>query len=296
MARKLEQAFLLGISLMAWGYPSHAFADLPADFYKAKGLTVLVGSGAGGGYDTYARALTRFWGGHIPGTPNIVVKNMPGAGGIKMQNYLANKAPRDGSVVGATRAIFLVEPLINGTKYSHYDPRKINWIGNISGQQTGCFVWHTRPVNTVQAAMKKQVIIGQTSARSNGAILANVFNALIGTKFKVITGFSSSAIYLAIERGEVDGSCLSFATVSAAAPGLIAEKKLRFLVQVGLKRSKQLPDVPAVGEFLKSDLERQVIRTPDGKSDDGQTLRRAGRGSARPPDSASNLFHADHDR
>jgi tripartite-type tricarboxylate transporter receptor subunit TctC len=237
-----------------------ARAQSAADFYRSKELTILVGSDAGGGYDTYVRAMAHYWQRYIPGRPSIVIKTMPGAGGIKMQNFIANQAPRDGSTIGATRSIFLVEPLIQGSQYSKYDPRKMNWIGNISPQQTACFVWHTRPIRTVQDAMKQQVLIGQTSARSNGAILTNVFNALIGTKFKVITGFSSTGVYLAMERGEVDGGCLSYATVSAAAPRLIDDHKLNFLVQIGLTRSKQLPEVPAAGEFITSETDRQVVQ------------------------------------
>jgi tripartite-type tricarboxylate transporter receptor subunit TctC len=241
------------------GAAAPARAQSAAEFFRSKELTILVGSDSGGGYDTYARAMARYWEKYIPGNPSIVIKDMPGAGGIKLQNFLANQAPRDGSTIGATRSIFLVEPLIEGSQFSHYDPRKMNWIGNISPQQTACFVWNTRPIKTVQDAMKRTVLIGQTSARSNGAILTNVFNALIGTKFKVITGFSSTGVYLAMERGEVDGGCLSYATVSAAAPQLIEGKKLTFLVQIGLTRSKQLPDVPAAGEFITSETDRQVV-------------------------------------
>src|ERR1700747_3461789 len=120
------------------------------DFYRAKGLTILVGSDAGGGYDSYARVLARYWPKYIPGNPSITIKLMPGAGGEEMQNYLANQAPRDGSVIGANRAIFFVEPLLNGDRCSRYDPRNLDWIGNISAQQTGCFVLRSSPIKNVQ--------------------------------------------------------------------------------------------------------------------------------------------------
>ncbi|HET9149732.1 MAG TPA: tripartite tricarboxylate transporter substrate-binding protein [Alphaproteobacteria bacterium] len=242
---------------------SAARADSAADFYKGRNLAILVGSGAGGGYDTTTRLLARFWQKHIPGPPAVVVQDMPGAGGIKMQNYLDHQAPRDGSVVAATRAAFVAGPLIPafaGSALGDYDPRNVNWIGNISGQWGGCFVWHTVPVKTIQDAMKTQVIIGSTSPRANSSTIAGILNALIGTKFKVVSGFSTSGTYLAMEQGEIQGSCVSYETASAAAPRLIDEGKLRFLIQIGLTRSKLQPDVPAVGELLTNEEDRQVVR------------------------------------
>lgn len=249
-------AFALAMSVGA----AAASANPVADFYRSKNLTVLVGSDAGGGYDTYARALAPFWRKHIPGNPSIAVKNMPGAGGVKMQNFIANQAARDGSVVGATRAIFLVEPLLYGNRLTRYDPQKMNWIGNISAQQTGCFVSSSSPIKTIQDAMHKQVRIGMTSVVSNGAVIAHVFNALAGTKFKVIPGYKSKGIYLAIQRGEIDGSCLSYATVSAAAPGLIESGKLKFLAFEGLNRNPHRPNVPVLGELLKNPKDIGVVR------------------------------------
>ena len=268
-----------------------AAADPVEDFYHNKNLTILVGSDAGGGYDSYVRVLARYWPKYLAGNPSITVKLMPGAGGVEMQNYLANQAPRDGSVIGATRAIFLVEPLLNGGQFSRYDPREMNWIGNISAQQTGCFVLRSNAIKTVQDVMHHEVRMALTSIISNGSMIAHVFNALADTKFKVISGYSSSDTYLAVERGEADGSCLSYATVSVAAPRLIEENKLNFLLFMGPEKNPSASR-RAGSRRVAEAAGRRRRRAPDhGKSPHGKALCGAGKCSRGPPRRPTDIVH-----
>jgi tripartite-type tricarboxylate transporter receptor subunit TctC len=254
------KASALVVAVAAMALPSLAAAQSVADFYKSKNLRILVGSGAGGGYDTYARLIARHWTKYIPGNPTVIVQNMPGAGGLKAHNHLATKAARDGSVIAATRAAMLVESLLDVGNYTKFDARTDNWIGNVSPQQPSCLVWHTSPVKTLQDAMNQEVIFAAGGARSNGATLPNIFNKMIGTKFKVITGYSTAGTRLALERGEAAGLCYSYANVQATQPNWIAENKIRWLIQMGVESTPEQKGVPVAIDFAKTDDDKKVIQ------------------------------------
>ena len=252
----------MALSIVGTVLPSVAGAQSAADFYKGKKIRLLVGSGAGGGYDAYARGLANHWGRNIPGQPKIIVQNMPGAGGVKMFNHLANKAnkaKKDGTVIGASFAGNLTEPIFDKGKGTKYDPRKMNWLGSISPQYNGRFVRKASPVKSIEDAKKHQVIMAATSSRSNSAVMANIYNIMIGTKFKVVTGYSTTGTTMAMERGEADGTCLSHATMLARLPHLIEKKLITWLIVMHRKQVPELPGVPPATSFAKNDEERQVI-------------------------------------
>jgi tripartite-type tricarboxylate transporter receptor subunit TctC len=239
-------------------YPAAASADSVADFYAGKSVFVIVGSGAGGGYDIYTRALARHWNRHIPGQPALVVQNMPGAGGITMMNHMANIAKADGTVVGAGFANTVIEPVFDKGAVTKYDSRQLNWIGSISPQQNACFTWHTNPVKTLEQARETPVIIA-TSGYDISAMSANVVNALLGTKFKIVMGYATAETTLAIERGEAEGTCLSSATLIAARPDWIREHKVNWLVVLNNKPDPTLPGVPYATQFARNDEDRAVL-------------------------------------
>jgi tripartite-type tricarboxylate transporter receptor subunit TctC len=241
-----------------------AFLSLTAaaeaqDFYKGKDITILVGSGAGGGYDTYSRTLARFWGKHIPGNPNIIVQNMPGANGVKMMNHLVQGAAKDGTVIGSAYGNNVTEPVVDQNKVTQYDSRKVNWIGNIAPQYNACFVRKDSKTKTIQDAMKFETNISATGANSNAAVMANVYNTLLGTKFKVINGYTTAESVLAIERKEVDGSCLSYDSLLASFPRMIEEDQLNWLVVLSPKPVAALPKTPLAVDFAKNDEDKQVL-------------------------------------
>lgn len=236
-----------------------AHAEPAADFYRGRSLTILVGSGVGGGYDTYTRALARHWGRHIPGSPSLVVQNMPGANGVTMMNFLVNQAPKDGSVIGAPFGADILEPLVDQGKATKYDPRALAWIGNIAPQYNACFVRADSPVKSLEDAMKRETYISATGANSNAAVTANVYNSLIGTRFKPVMGYSSAEQLLAIERKEVDGTCLSYDTLVAAQPELVEPGRLTWLVVLNSEPVAALPGTPPATRFAHDEAERQML-------------------------------------
>jgi tripartite-type tricarboxylate transporter receptor subunit TctC len=239
---------------------SPAGAQSVADFYKGKEVTLIVGAGAGGGYDVYARLLARHWPKHIPGNPTMVVQYMPTASGMQMLNHLTDRAPKDGTVVGAAVAATVIDP-VGVSEGVAYDPRKLSWIGNVSPQVTACFIRTSHPVKTVDDAKTKEVIVAATSPDNAGAVLPNVFNILLGTKFKVVRGYSDAEMTLSVERAETDAACLSLSGAFAARYFQDAElqKKVSWFLVLNNKRVAQLPNVPTVSEYIQNDEGRQIV-------------------------------------
>lgn len=233
-------------------------AQNAATFYKGKDIKLVSGSGVGGGYDSYSRLLSRHITDHIPGHPGIVVQNMPGASGIKATNWLYNVAPKDGTIIGGTYNNLVIEPLL-GDKATQFDPRKFEWIGAMGKQYLTCSVWHTSDIHTVEDAMKRTVRVSTTGATGNSSRFPEMLNKLLGTKFQVISGYTTSGMRLALERGEVEGICgFSFDTFQASNPDWIRDKKLRFfLVEEPVR---QLPGVPRLADYVKNPLDRAAIK------------------------------------
>src|SRR5262245_39856216 len=178
-------------SLLALGATAFApttTAQSVEDFYKGRQITMLVGSGAGGGYDVYARVWARHVSRHIPGQPQIVAKNMPAAAGVAAANTLYNSADRDGLTIAALPNGVSMEPLAGNTQ-ARYDALKFVWIGSIGKLQNVCATWHTSPVKTIKAAQERETIVAGAGATSNSAIMPRIVNELLGTRFKVIVGY-----------------------------------------------------------------------------------------------------------
>ena len=200
-ARLLAQSvFVLGVLAVVAAVP--ASADPISDFYKANNLTLIVASGVGGGYDLYGRTLARHIGKHISGNPNVVVQNMEGAGGIKGINYLAKVAPKDGSVIQATYGTLTIRPLVDTTGIE-YDPLTLRWIGSSGTQVNTCVTWSTSPIKTLEQAKSRDVPAAATGPDASLATMPNILNRLVGTKFKIIMGYTSGGLRVALEGGEV---------------------------------------------------------------------------------------------
>jgi tripartite-type tricarboxylate transporter receptor subunit TctC len=230
------------------------------DFYKAHPITMLIGSGAGGGYDVYARAFARYWTNHIPGHPAIVPKNMPAAAGLAAASALYNSSERDGSVVGAFTNGAAMDPLF-GNAGAHYDALQFKWLGSIGKLENVCATWHTSPVKTITAARERQVIVAAAGATSNTAIVPKMLNELIGTKFKVISGYDpGSGLTIAVESGEAEGVCgLSWSTMKASRPRWVNDHLLNVIVQMGLTKLRDLPDVPSALDLVGDAQNKQVM-------------------------------------
>ena len=237
-----------------------AHAQSVADFYKSHPITMLVGSGAGGGYDIYARAFARYWTNHIPGRPAIVPKNMPAAAGLAAASALYNSSERDGSVVGAFTNGAAMDPLF-GDAGAHYDAQQFKWLGSIGKLENVCATWHTSPVKIIAAARERQVIVAAAGATSNTAIVPKMLNELIGTKFKVISGYDpGSGLTIAVESGEAEGVCgLSWSTMKASRPRWVNDHLLNVIVQMGLTKLRDLPDVPNALDLVADPQNKQVM-------------------------------------
>ncbi|MFM2128836.1 MAG: hypothetical protein RL477_382 [Pseudomonadota bacterium] len=235
-----------------------AAAQSVADFYKKGGLRMVVASGAGGGYDGYTRVLVRHFSRYLPGNPNIVVQNMPGASGILATNWLYNSAPRDGSRILATYSALLSAPLLGNDK-ARFDMRKFGFVGSIAKTQLLCITWHTSPYKDIRQTVGKEITVPATGRTGNTAIQPLILNQLVGTRFRVISGYSTSGTRLALERGEVDAICgLGVSTLQASVPDWFIHKKVNIIAQIGLTSLPELKGVPNPIDFV-GPKEREVL-------------------------------------
>jgi tripartite-type tricarboxylate transporter receptor subunit TctC len=237
-----------------------AVAQTPEGFFKGRQLTFLVGAGAGGGYDAYYRTFGRFVVRHIPGSPTIVPKNMPAASGLAAANTLYTSADRDGTTIGAFPNNIPMDPLF-GNPGARYDAQKLNWLGSIGKLENVCATWITSPIKTIAQAREREVIVAAAAATSNSAIMPKVLNTLLGTRFKIVAGYDpGSGMTLALESGETEGVCgLSWSTMKAARPHWIKDNKLNVIVQLGLAKLPELPNVPAALDLVTDPVKKQVL-------------------------------------
>jgi tripartite-type tricarboxylate transporter receptor subunit TctC len=238
---------------------SGALAQAPDGIYKGKQVKVVISSGAGGGYDAYARVLAHHLDRYLPGAPAVVTQNMPGAAGMLATNWTYNVAPKDGTVLLATYNALIPEPLF-GNPSVQFDPQKFEWVGSIGKQQNVCVVWHTSAIQSIEAAKQRQVTVASTGATGYSATMPVILNALLGTRFKVVIGYATTEARLAVERGEAEGICgLSWSTLMASNPDWILNKRIRALLQTGSKPRADLPDVPLLVDAVKTPEDRKVV-------------------------------------
>src|SRR5882672_4289048 len=213
---------------------SAAAADDVADFYRGKRINLVIGYGPGGGYDTYARLLARFIGERIPGNPTIVPQNMPGAGSRGAANWLYNVAPKDGTVIATLSQTTPTDQAL-GQPGIQFDAQKFNWIGNTVVVNNIMVLWAETGVRTIEEARQKQLAIGATGASSPSVLYPQVSNNLLGTKFKIVSGYPGGGdINIALERREVDGrGSDSWASMKANNSRWLNEHKINILFQVG---------------------------------------------------------------
>lgn len=249
-------ALLLGV-LVAY---APAVADPVSDFYNSRTMTIVVGSDAGGGYDTMAHLLAQRIGAFIPGHPSVIVQNMPGAGSINAANYLYNTAARDGSVIGIIQRTLLSANLTHQPG-ARFDIQKFNWIGNLTAEIPLLMSWHTSPVKHMSELLVHELAMGGAGPSSDSEVQARLFNALIGTKIRIISGYPGQAqIQLALERGEVEAvGGWSLANLKARVPQWLAEGKVNILLQGSSKRTSALPDVPTPFEYVRTDADRALL-------------------------------------
>jgi tripartite-type tricarboxylate transporter receptor subunit TctC len=252
-------AAVLGALVFAAHMPT-AGAVEDDGFYRGKQITFIVGSGPGGGYDVYARAFAPFLGEHIPGKPKIVVSNMVGASSLRAATYMGNTAPRDGSVIAITLSSIPTAPQLTPTG-ANFDPATFSWVGSMTKDPFVGYVWHTSPIKSVADAFNREVTMGADSLGSAGADMAVIAKTFFGMKLKLVLGYpDSNSVKLAMEKGEVEGTFANFyADIKSTRPEWVRNGLIRFVVQHGKTRSKDLPDVPSIFEFAKTDEHRIAL-------------------------------------
>lgn len=243
--------------LAALGAP-HALAQ-PAEPYAGKNVSLIIGFGAGGGYDAWGRIVARHIGKHLPGKPSVVPQNMPGAGSYVAASHLYAAAPKDGTVFGIIARDAALGPLSNAPG-ARFDATKLSWIGSPTREHNACIVNATSAAKTANDLRDKQVILGDTGPGTGTRSYPKVLNDLLGYKFKLVSGFRSSAdVFLAMERGEVDGICESLDSILARRPDWIANKTVNVLLQAGADIRPELKGVPNVLNLARNAEEKQLL-------------------------------------
>lgn len=272
-----ERTAVSGVGAVSLALMSASFAHAQSveQFYRKVDLSLVVASGVGGGYDTYSRALARHLSRHLPGSPNVVVRNMPGAAGLTATNWLYSIAPRDGSNFLATYSALFDANLVGNTR-ANFDVRKFNWIGSIANSPLICVTWHTSAYSDIRQMVGRPVTAGATGRTAKSATTPLLFNEVLGTQFKVIMGYTTEGNTLALERGEVDAVCgIGLYTLRASHPDWFTQKKVKIVAQTGLSAVEELKDVPNVLDLVSAG-DRSVLEY-------GAMLEEMGRPYVAPP-------------
>jgi tripartite-type tricarboxylate transporter receptor subunit TctC len=236
-------------------------ADAIADFYHGKTMQMIIATSPGGDYDTRGRLLARHLNRLIPGEPTIVPQNMPGGVGIAAANHMAAAAPRDGTVLHMLMQNMPAHQAIGGQGVK-FDTRKLIFVGNTTDTPNVINSWHTTGITKIEQVKTQELIVGAAGTATPAAYYPAALNAMAGTKFKIVAGYpGGNDVNLAMEKGEVGGrGSNSWASWKSLNPKWIAEGKVHILVQIGLQRAKDLPDVPLLFELATNEVDREVLR------------------------------------
>jgi len=263
MTKNAGGSALAAVLVLVVAFPlvTAARAQSVADFYRGKTIDLNIGYSVGGGYDLYARLIARRLGAHIPGNPTVVPKNMEGAGSLRLANYLYSAAPNDGTVIGAVSRGAAFDPLLN-EKGARFEASKFSWIGSANNEVSVCVARASSAVTKFDDLFTSQLTIGSTGAADDTYQFPALINAVLGTKFKIVTGYpGGNDVSLALERGEVQGRCgWSWSSVKTTRVNWVRDKRIIVLVQMSLSKHPDLPDVPLIMDLAKTDEQRQIFK------------------------------------
>ena len=286
MMKQAVTALVLGLALAG---SANAQAPEPS-FFTGKNITVLIGYAAGGTYDATARLVARHMSKHIPGNPNMLPQNLPGSGGIKTILNLYSVAPRDGTTLGMLSRSYPIEPVFN-PQTAKYDPKRFIPIGSTSNEVSVAVVWHTRGINSIDQLMTQEITTGATGVTDDTGRFPTLLRNLTGAKIKLVTGYpGGNDVTMAMEKGEVDARFgWSWGSLKSRSRSWIEEKKVNIIVQMAMEKAADLPDVPLIMVFAKTELDRKalellfapqvmawpLVAPPDVPADRVATLRKA---------------------
>lgn len=241
------------------GMTGSLHAQSVADFYKGKQMTMIIGSSAGGGYDAWARTVARHIVKHIPGNPTIIPQNMPGAGTLVATNHLFANAPKDGTVIGGISRDAPLAPL-TGAARAKFDALAFTWLGSPTTETNVCIAHKRANVRTLTDVQQKELIIGDTGPGTGTYVYPRVLNTVMGTKFKIVSGFPGSPeVVLAMDRGEVDGICESLDSVMRRKAAQVKDGTIVLLFQAGAEPNPSIKNVPFIMDYAKTEEQKQAL-------------------------------------
>jgi len=219
------------------------------------------------------RAVQRHIGKHIPGRPDVVPVNMPGAASLTMLNHIANIALRDGSVIGMPSRGLVVEPLLGNTQ-ARFDGTKLSWVGSVTRDVSVCVTWHKSGITSLEDARGRDVLVGSTGFAADSAVFPLLINQVTGTRIKPISGYAdSTAVGIAMERGELDGYCgFTVSAIKTARPQWIQDKLANLIVQISLTAHPDLPNVPVIYDLARDERQRQTLSLAFGTQEMGRPV------------------------
>jgi tripartite-type tricarboxylate transporter receptor subunit TctC len=253
-------AAVLAIASIALAAPI-ASAQSPTEFYRGRNVDLYIGYSVGGAYDLYARVIARHLGKHIPGNPTIVPKNMEGAGSLRLANWLYNVGPKDGTALATIGRGTAFDPLL-GSKGAQFRADRFTWIGSANNEVSVCVAWKGSGVTRFEDVLTKELIVGGTGQAADTDQFPRILNGVLGAKFKIVSGYpGGNDVTLAMERGEVKGRCgWSWSSVLATHKRWINDKSITVLAQLSLNKHPDLPDVPLIMDFAKSEDQQQIFK------------------------------------
>jgi tripartite-type tricarboxylate transporter receptor subunit TctC len=242
------------------------------DYFRGKQINLIIGYNPGGPYDVYSRLAAALLPKYIPGNPRIVPQNMPGVGSAKAANYLYNQASRDGLTIGVIGQQLPVSQAL-GDASVKFDMRQFNWLGRFTSGGEATLIWHTSPTKSLADAINRETTLASTSAGSSADASPLLMNRIVGTKFKMIRGYPGiTGTVLAMERGETEGAHSTLEQILFTHQNWLKEKKASVLVQYTQKRHPAFPDAPAMVEFGKTDIDRQVLALYGSTAEIGRSM------------------------
>lgn len=265
-------ALVAALLLSSFAVAGSASAQSVADFYKNKKVRVIVGFGSGGGYSKYCFLLLRYLPKRVPGNPTMTCQFMSGGGGVKAANYMYNAGPRDGSALGMLSDFMTVAQLLDPKKIK-YDARKFTYLGVMVPANPVLMAWHTAPVKSLAALQKHQLVVGVVGKLGMDGINTSILNRFLGTHLKQVMGYKGTGpIAIAMEKGEVQASMSSWVSWKSRAMPWIKSGKIIPIVQVGLKKASDLPNVPLMVDFAKNEQDRRLLEFISGGGPFGRSL------------------------
>lgn len=256
---------LAAASILLAAFQQAGAQEASQSFYKGRTIAIIVGSSAGGGYDAYARLMARFLGRHVPGTPNVIVSNMPGAGSNVMAAHVAVSAVKDGTIIGAPFSTQPLAGILEDTTRLRYEPMKLRYLGSATADLFVCVARPDAPAKTFADTFKTEIVVGGTAETGSTGYLPVLLNNVLGSKFKPVLGYPGSReIMAAIEKGEVHGMCgINWASLKTQYATLLSEKKIKVLVQENASGADELDKqgVPRTMEFAKTEEQRAILNT-----------------------------------